>query len=58
VGVHDFSMISQTPLPENHWHRGTTPYCLVIRKPDRLACLSPLHPSENAKNLLPRPHFL
>ncbi len=45
------------PRPENSWHRGVNPYCPYIRKPDRLACLSPLQSPENSQNLLPRPHL-
>ena len=44
---------AQPPLPEKHWHRGTIPYSPFIRKSARLAGLSPLHPLENAKNILP-----
>ncbi len=47
---------SRIPLPEKHWHRGAIPYSPFIRKTDRLACLSPLHPPENAKNPLPMTH--
>ena len=49
-------LTSQPPLPEKHWHRGTITYSPFISKPARLACFSPLHPLENAKNLLPMTH--
>ena len=48
---------AKRPRPENSWHRGVNPYCPYIRKPDRLACLSPLQSPENSQNLLPRPHL-
>jgi hypothetical protein len=38
-------------LPEKNWHDGIIPYCFFIGKPDRLDCLSPLHPPENARPL-------
>ena len=42
-GLHHASRCHKTS-----WRGGTSPYCPYIRKPDRLPCLSPLQPPENA----------